>query len=227
MIRNLGALSGKGCGPSWQSRAFAAGFLLAVLGLAGGTTGATPMGRHLVFAHEVRTFQPCGDHRTLWVDVQGPMRQRLENGYRGVTTGVYESVYVELEGKLLDRSPGTFAADYDGTVRVTELLSIASASADDCHFDNRLGAQKYAVARETETYVFVCDQQKAYTVRTTGAEAWVFGPEGTLRLPAVAAEHGETYRSHAFELTIEGQQARLRAKGGVAQSCRNDRRRAV
>jgi uncharacterized membrane protein len=82
-------------------------------------------------------------------------------------------------------------------------------------------------AGEVETYFFVCDDQTSYTVRTTDDEAWVFRPEGTLRLPVAPSEHGTAYTDRDFELRIAGQEAKFGKTGGELRSCRNDPRRAV
>ncbi len=84
-----------------------------------------------------------------------------------------------------------------------------------------------AAAGETETYVFVCDEQASYTVRITGTEAWIFRPEGTLRLPAAPSGEGRRYTDGDFEICIEGEQARLGETRGELRTCHNDRRRAV
>ena len=51
-----------------------------------------------------------------------------------------------------------------------------------------LASSVFAEAKQTKettrTYVFVCDNQSSYSVRTTAPEAWLFRPEGTLRLPS-------------------------------------------
>jgi uncharacterized membrane protein len=82
-------------------------------------------------------------------------------------------------------------------------------------------------ASEAETYVFVCDEGTSYTVRTTGADAWVFRPHDTLQLPADPSGKARRYSDGDFELRIEGESARLGERGGEPRVCRNDRRRAV
>ncbi len=83
------------------------------------------------------------------------------------------------------------------------------------------------MADKAATYVFVCSEQTAYTVRATEAKAWVFHQKGTLMLPAVPAKMGTKYSDGAFELWIDGQQAQLGESGSKLQRCRNGRRRAV
>ncbi len=169
--RHAPLYSGVAPSQSQKPRAFAAGVFVAAVGVATGTTYAEPMCGLLVFGHEARTLQPCGDDKTFWVDAQGPLRKRLEKEYRAVATGPYEAVYVEIEGEILDRPAGAFAADYNGTVGVTELHSISRADADVCRSGQPVGAQRPPATSEAETYVFVCDQQTVFTVQTTETEA--------------------------------------------------------
>jgi uncharacterized membrane protein len=84
-----------------------------------------------------------------------------------------------------------------------------------------------AASHTTRTYVFVCDAQSSYTVRTSGTHAWYFGPDGTLRLPRTPSPTGDTYSDGTFELRIDGEHARLGKVTGKHRTCRNDRRRAV
>lgn len=84
-----------------------------------------------------------------------------------------------------------------------------------------------AAPEDLETFVFVCDDTTSYTVRTTPTEAWVFRPQGTLRLPKVLADEGMRYTDKEFELRIDGQRAWLGQATGKPSECRNDPRRAV
>ncbi len=77
------------------------------------------------------------------------------------------------------------------------------------------------------TYVFVCDDQHAYTVRVTGDTAWIFRPEGTLHLEAGSDSQGTTYHDDNFVLQIVGETARFGAPGSTPRVCRNDRSLAI
>jgi hypothetical protein len=151
----------------------------------------------------------------------------LQDQYRAVAAEPYEAVYVEIDGEFLDRSAGAFAADYDGTVSLKRLHSMARADAAICRTGQIPEAQPPRATSQPHTYVFVCDQQTAYTVQATQSEAWVFLPAGALRLPAVGAEHGGRYADATSELWIEGEQARLSLNRGAPKPCHNDTRRAV
>jgi uncharacterized membrane protein len=74
----------------------------------------------LIFGHEARTLQLCGDTRTFWVSAP-EVRHVLEQEYRRLAIRPYDPVYAELDGAFIDR-PGTgFAADYDGTVEINKI----------------------------------------------------------------------------------------------------------
>lgn len=77
------------------------------------------------------------------------------------------------------------------------------------------------------TYVFVCPDQTEYVVRTKATEAWVFRPQGSLRLQATSATEPGIYSDGSFELRIRGEQARLGSTGSQLKDCHNDRRRAI
>jgi len=87
------------------------------------------------------------------------------------------------------------------------------------------GCASHTTVAATRTFVFVCDDRSQVVVRVTGAEAWVFRPAGTIRLPAAPGD-GD-FSDGSFVLSIEGERARLGEAGGDLRSCRNDRRRAV
>jgi len=88
----------------------------------------------LVLGHEVRTLQPCGDARVYWVHVpDAALREQLEARYRRLATRPYDALYVEIEGEFVDRPSARFAADYDGTLAVRELISISRDGVDACH----------------------------------------------------------------------------------------------
>lgn len=154
----------------------------------------------LVMGHETRSLQLCGDDRTLWVSVPSAVRQQLEASVRHVTTRPYEAVYVELNGELSVEPASEFGADYDGTVEAHQVRFVTKEGIDACRSERWKAKSEVAVGGEPSTYVFVCNDDRVYTVRATGAEAWVFRPEGTHRLSAVPAEKGARYADGVFEL---------------------------
>jgi len=182
----------------------------------------------LVLGHEVRSLQLCSDARVFWVQAPAVLRKQMEAEYRRLTRGPYEAVYIELEGKFSEHHPASgFAADYDGTIVVREVRAVSRGGTKACGTAPPVSAGGPVAAAKATTYVFVCDEQTSYTVRASGAKAWVFRPQGTLMLPAVPAGTGAKYTDGAFVLWIDGQQAQLGESGSALQQCRNDGRRAV
>jgi uncharacterized membrane protein len=192
-----------------------------------GTLSGAELRGLLVYGHEVRSLQPCGDTRVFWVHAPGAVHQQLQTDYRRLAKRPYEPLYVEIEGEFSQHQMSGFAADYDGTIVVSEVRSVSADGIEACRAAQPAAAPEPPASEGATTYVFVCDEQTAYTVRTTGAKAWVFRPEGTLMLPAVPVRVGAKYSDGAFELWIDGQQAQLGESGSELQRCRNDRRRAV
>jgi uncharacterized membrane protein len=192
-----------------------------------GTLSGAELHGLLVFGHEVRSLQPCGDTRVFWVHAPDALHQQLQADYRRLVKRPYEPVYVEIEGEFSEHPVSGFAADYDGTIVISEVRSISGDGIEACGAGQPAAAFEPPATDEAATYVFVCDEQTAYTVRVSRAEAWVFRPEGTLMLPAVPASKGAKYSDGAFELWINGQQAQLGESGSELQGCRNDRRRAI
>ncbi len=198
-----------------------------LLGAASGQVWSKPMRGLLVMGHEARSLQPCDDGRTLWVHAGGALRQGIEAEVRRLTTRPYETVYVELDGETRTEPAGEFAADYDGTVEVREVRLVSKEGVESCRRERLMAIAKAGADAAARTYVFVCGEGPAYTVRTGGAGAWIFHPEGTRQLPAVPASTGTRYVDGLFELRIEGEQALFGKAGGPLRSCRNDPRRAV
>jgi putative lipoprotein len=192
-----------------------------------GMAWAEPMRGQLVFGHEARTIQLCGDEQVFWAHATGSVLENLQQQYRALARYPYEKVYVELDGQLLDQPVGSFAMDYVGTIEVHKLISISRVDTNSCHGQPSANTPKPTQSAEAKTYVFVCDEDAVYTVRTTDTQAWVFRPEGTLRLHAVPAEAGVKYADDNFQLWIEGEQARLGETDNRLLNCRNDRRRAI
>lgn len=195
---------------------------------AAGVPEAAEMRGLLVFGHEVRSLQPCGESKVFWIRAPARLRERLQADYRRLAQRCYAPVYVEIEGDFSELPVGEFAAGYDGTIVVSAVRSVSGAGIEACDAERLATSLKPPLAVDSgETYVFVCDDRTAYTVHVGDAEASVFHPRGTLRLPAVLAETGARYSNGIFDLWIEGQRARLGEVGRELQRCRNDRRRAV
>jgi len=202
--------------------------LLAILLLApAGSAWSGEMRGLLVMGHEARSLQPCNDDRTLWVSARGALQQQLTAAVHQLTTRPYEEVYAELDGELATAPAGEFAKDYDGTVEVREVRFVSKQGIDACRRERKLVRPGAAPVVAPTTYVFVCNDNLAYTVRASAAEAWVFHHAGTRRLSAIPAPRGTRYSDGIFELWIDGEHAQLSESGGPHRSCHNDPRRAV
>jgi uncharacterized membrane protein len=78
---------------------------------------------HLLFGHEVRSFQPCGTDNEYWVVDR--TRAGLWDIYRALVPKPYEPLYVELQG-VLGPPPNTgFGVDFDRLLTVSKLLRAA------------------------------------------------------------------------------------------------------
>ena len=153
--------------------------LLAVLLLApAGSAGSAEMRGLLVMGHEARSLQPCDDDRTLWVSARGALLQQLTAAVHQLTTRPYEEVYVELDGEPGTAPAGEFAKDYDGTVEVREVRFVSKQGVDACRRERALARRGAAPVVAPKTYVFVCSDSLAYTVRASEVEAWLFAPRG-------------------------------------------------
>jgi len=204
-----------------------AALLAVLLFTPAGPAGSDEMRGLLVMGHEARSLQPCDDDRTLWVSARDALLQQLTAAVHQLTTRPYEEVYVELDGEPATEPAGEFAKDYDGTVEVRDVRLVSKQGIDACRRERAMVRPGAAPVVAPKTYVFVCSNSLTYTVRASGAEAWVFGREGTRRLTAMPAGQGNRYSDGILELWIDGEQAQLGESGGSPLSCRNDPRRAV
>ena len=58
--------------------------------------------------------------------------KRLRGEHQRLTTKPYESVYIEVQGRLAGKSTGGFAANYDGDIIVERIVVIRPAESGDC-----------------------------------------------------------------------------------------------
>ncbi len=104
---------------------------------------------------------------------------------------------------------------------------VSKQGIDACRRERSLVRPGAAPVVAPTTYVFVCNDNLAHTVRASAAEAWVFQHAGTRRLPAIPAPRGSRYSDGILELWIDGERAQFNESGGPHRSCHNDPRRAV
>jgi hypothetical protein len=89
-----------------------------------------------VWGHEVRSFRPCGSQDELWVVGAPEITQPLIAEFRKLTERPYQPVYVRLVGEISNKQEDGFGADYDGTLRVREVLEVRPATGTDCRVDD-------------------------------------------------------------------------------------------
>ncbi len=100
--------------------------------LAANTSHATVIRGLLVYAHETRTHQPCGDLRIFWARAAGRPHQQLLIEYHNLVKNTYAAVYAEIDGDFVDQRNGVFARDYDGAIEIRELQQMSRESVDAC-----------------------------------------------------------------------------------------------
>ncbi len=72
---------------------------------------------------EVNTFQPCGSKHTYWVSASYWILSPLKRYLHKSTSEPYQPVYIEMRGHLLDEKTDGFASQYDGLIRISEVIS--------------------------------------------------------------------------------------------------------
>ena len=88
-----------------------------------GASSAAQTGRftgHLVWGHEVRSFEACDGKREGWVI--NDAGDELVEIYRALTSVPYQEMFVEVRGEWGDAPGEGFGADYPESLRVTELI---------------------------------------------------------------------------------------------------------
>ncbi len=174
----------------------------------------------LVYGHETRTLQPCGRDQRLWVIAKGDLHRQLQQRYLQLVRKPYEPVYAELEGDFTGMGKGEFGKPYAGVFTITHLLTLSAGEVKACHQGN-------PPPSVVQTYVFECEDQSTYVVRTRPDGAWIFLPQGSSRLSPAPADHGDRYTGGDFEISIQGESAQIQEPGQTPKRCRNNPRRAV
>lgn len=89
---------------------------------------------------EVNAFQPCGSGKAYWVSasswVLGPLKAYLQKH----TSKPYRPVYIEMRGHLLDEKTDGFASQYDGLIRISEVISKDVEIPADCEQAEKAGS---------------------------------------------------------------------------------------
>jgi uncharacterized membrane protein len=202
--------------------------LIAASALAGSSVHAEVLRGRLVFGHEGRSFQPCGDARTLWVSARGEALERLRRGYAELAQASYEAIYAEIQAVELEERPGELAAEYDGAIEVQAVHTLSRQVPAECVASPARSADREPAPGEPPlTYVFVCGDGEAVTVRIADGVAWAFLRDGTRRLRPVNVEGAARWTDGEITLEVEAPAATIGTIGGPTRVCRNDPRRAA
>ena len=75
---------------------------------------------HLVWGHESRSFTSCDDGREGWV--MNDSGDELVEVYDELTSAPYQPMFVEVRGEWVEAPDEGFGADFEESLRITELL---------------------------------------------------------------------------------------------------------
>jgi hypothetical protein len=85
-----------------------------------------------VWGAEVNTFRQCGFEETFWVSASSFVMRPLVDDYAANTVEPYQAIYIRFRGLELNEVVDGFAKDYDGLVRISEVLELSSTIPGDC-----------------------------------------------------------------------------------------------
>ena len=77
-----------------------------------------------IWGAEVNSFSPCGTDESFWASYDWAGFKLVEF-YKAHATEPYQSIYVKFRGHFLDEEVNGFAADYDGLVRISEIIEMS------------------------------------------------------------------------------------------------------
>jgi hypothetical protein len=84
-----------------------------------------------VWGAEVSSFTPCGSDVDYWVRYSN--MQSISERYEKATTHPYQPVFMRLRGSISDESRTGFAADYDGTLYISEVFAFELSVPESCN----------------------------------------------------------------------------------------------
>jgi hypothetical protein len=85
-----------------------------------------------VWGHEVHTFRPCGQEETYWVSASTWVIGELLDHYVSESSELYQPLYLEFRGQILDEQIGGFAAAYSGLIRISEIVDWTTSVPSGC-----------------------------------------------------------------------------------------------
>ena len=88
-------------------------------------------GRYIWGAEE-ESFQACGQRPVYWAHADKAMSESLLSFYRATVSTPYQAIYIEFRGQRLGKAKVGFAADFDGQIRIRELIKTSATVPTDC-----------------------------------------------------------------------------------------------
>jgi len=154
-----------------------------------------------IFGHEVRTFQPCGSNKVYWVKAEPGISKKLREEHQKLTVKPYESIYVELQGRLLAKAAEGFAADYDGQIAIEAVDLVQAKQKEDCSaavnvVEDIIGVTwKWQQSRYNNDTEAKPQDPSRYTI--------AFRPNGALNIRADCNRAGGKYTIQKSRLAVE------------------------
>ncbi len=86
----------------------------------------------VVYGHEARTVQLCGEQQLLWLHTTPELHAFLETESRRLTQRPYQELYLDFVGSMMSDPPGEFSREYDGTIKLEEIRKLSTVIPDSC-----------------------------------------------------------------------------------------------
>ena len=86
----------------------------------------------VVYGHEARTVQLCGEQQLLWLHTTPELHAFLETESRRLTQRPYQELYLDFVGSMMSDPPGEFSREYDGTIKLEEIRELSAVIPDSC-----------------------------------------------------------------------------------------------
>jgi len=86
----------------------------------------------VVYGHEARTVQLCGEQQLFWLHTTPELHAFLETESRRLTQRPYQELYLDFVGSMMSDPPGEFSREYDGTIRLEEIRELSAVIPDSC-----------------------------------------------------------------------------------------------
>ncbi len=87
---------------------------------------------HYIWGAEVNVFSACGSDTEHWVTAESETMSELRERYSGYELPPYKAVFVEVVGEFGPVLDCGFCEAYDGSFRVSELLTMESPGPESC-----------------------------------------------------------------------------------------------